>query len=832
MSGLWFSRKARALCGVALLLVSAATAQDLRLVEAAERALGEGFPQVAVRKVQAALAATPADEAVRTKLLLLLAEAQRAGGHRQEALATIDQSGPSADADRLRGDILASDARWEEALAAYRRAGTSGGVAARLGEAECLQALGRTRDAIKVIEPLVQRNDASVPMRLRLASYLIETGEGARAKAQLASIAATNPADQVWHRYLAARLRLLEGDFAAALGEFEQIASRTELLNENVLAGAALGIAECRITLHGWEGADKPLETFLWRYPENVWIDLVFRRLDQIYARQRRAEESELQKWADPRKPPSRRAALAQFYVARLQVRGGKSEKAMASLDAFVRRFREHPLIAQAHILRADVFLARHQFREAVQALEAAERLATDDLFRAEVELRQGLVQFQQQEFLLAAASFERAAAKSPRLRDIATFDAALAWLNQQNDERFFQEYTALSDRLPESELRGTLLIEHGLVQARRQDARAPETLTGALREFPAHPRAAEARLALGELALERGDLPAAGRFLKVATTSPKGSISEDQAAYFALFLADAQAQAAAPPAPSQDRAVITLATEFLRNHPQSPLLPDVRMKLGQIYFRQLDFPNAETQFVTLARTSPESGHAEAALYLAGQCAMQMMDEKAVGRALDYFDEVAKRGGPLKLYARQQQAIIHNGLGKESEAVALYDVILASEPPPEPELRYAALCGKGDNLLALGRKAPAQTEAALALFEELAQNDDVPLAWRNEALYKKARALDQLNRGPAALEAYYDLLDQTSRAHAAREGLSTREYLWFYKGGFEAARLFEQKGDWRGAIAVYDKMAALEGPRAAEARARTKQLRLEHFLWE
>lgn len=821
-------------CAVASLFALVAHAEGSSLMEAARHALSEGFPQVAARKLQTALAASDLDPADRTEVLLLLAEAQRAGRNRKEALETLDQLGPVASgaASLLRGDILASDARWEEALAAYREAGTSGGTAARLGEAECLQALGRTREAISVLEPLVLAGGASVPMQLQLASYFIEAREATKAKAQLAALVATSPLDQLWHRYLRARLRLLEGNFATALGEFEKILTGTELLSENLLAGATLGVAECRIVLNGWEGADKPLETFLWRYPENAWIELVFRRLDQIYARQRRPEESELQKWADPRKPATRRAALAQFYVARLQVRGGKTEKAMASLDGFIRRFREHPLIPQAHILRADLFLARNQLGEAVEALEAAERLVTDDSFRAEIELRQGLVQFQQQEFLLAAASFTRAAAKSPRLRDIATFDAALAWLNQQNDEQFFKEYITLGERLPDSELRGALLFEHGLVQARRQDARAPETLTGVLREFSTHPRAAEARLALGELALERADLPAAARFLKVASAGAKSSLPEDQAAYFALFLADAQAQVSGAPLARQGTGVIRLATEFLRNHPKSPLVPDVRMKLGQVYFRQPDFPNAETQFVTLARGAPESAHAEAALYLAGQCAMQMMDEKAVGRALDYFDEVAKRGGALKLYARQQQAIIHNGLGKESEAVALYDVILASDPPPEPELRFAALCGKGDNLLALGRKQPAQIEAALTLFDELARKDDVPLAWRNEALYKKARALEQLNRMPSALEAYYDLLDQTSRAHAARDGVSQREYLWFYKGGFDAARIFEQKSDWRGAIAVYEKMARLEGPRAAEARARTKQLRLEHFIWE
>jgi hypothetical protein len=61
---------------------------------------------------------------------------------------------------------------------------------------------------------------------------------------------------------------------------------------------------------------------------------------------------------------------------------------------------------------------------------------------------------------------------------------------------------------------------------------------------------------------------------------------------------------------------------------------------------------------------------------------------------------------------------------------------------------------------------------------------------------------------------------------------SDREYFWLYKAGFEAARLFEQQERWKSAAGIYEKVAAFEGPRSAEARNRLKQLRLEHYLWE
>ena len=96
--------------------------------------------------------------------------------------------------------------------------------------------------------------------------------------------------------------------------------------------------------------------------------------------------------------------------------------------------------------------------------------------------------------------------------------------------------------------------------------------------------------------------------------------------------------------------------------------------------------------------------------------------------------------------------------------------------------------------------------------------------WRMQALYKKGRCLMMLKRQDEALAAYYDVL---------KVGLSQPEdYFWFYKAGFDAGRLCEERAQWQSAIGIYQKMADLEGPRAEEAKARLTQLRLEHFIWE
>ena len=75
-----------------------------------------------------------------------------------------------------------------------------------------------------------------------------------------------------------------------------------------------------------------------------------------------------------------------------------------------------------------------------------------------------------------------------------------------------------------------------------------------------------------------------------------------------------------------------------------------------------------------------------------------------------------------------------------------------------------------------------------------------------------------------ALAAYYQVVENGAT--------QPQEYFWFYKAGFDACRLSESREQWKSAIAIYQKMAAIKGPRAEEAKARMTQLRLEHFLWE
>jgi hypothetical protein len=85
--------------------------------------------------------------------------------------------------------------------------------------------------------------------------------------------------------------------------------------------------------------------------------------------------------------------------------------------------------------------------------------------------------------------------------------------------------------------------------------------------------------------------------------------------------------------------------------------------------------------------------------------------------------------------------------------------------------------------------------------------------------------IDNKNDRPGALATFYKVLEEETRP----DGRS--ELFWYYKAGFNAARLLEDDSKWESAAAVYEKLAAAGGSRSEEAKARLKRLRLEHFLW-
>jgi TolA-binding protein len=369
-------------------------------------------------------------------------------------------------------------------------------------------------------------------------------------------------------------------------------------------------------------------------------------------------------------------------------------------------------------------------------------------------------------------------------------------------------------------ETRGDLLLEEGLTQAAQGNKKAAETLGEFLRQFPQHQRAAEAWVALAELAFHGAPprFDQARKHLESARKSEPSPAANERADYLAIWIEDA--------APNSDAAKVTgAAAEFLRKYPASPFISDVRMKLAETYYRQQDFPNAQTQFQILAQENPRGPFTERALFFAAKSATQSMASQSLDRALMLLDEVVKRNGELKWTARNEQAAIERKLGKTQDATTLYDEVLQGNAKPEE--KREALCGKGDILYEAGEADRENYRRAIEIYDQLAEQKEAPPHWRNQALFKKGICLEKLGERENALATFYKIIEEETRPDRPQ-----REFFWYYKAGFNAARLLEDDSKWQPAAVVYQKLASAGGARSEEAKARLGRLRLEHFLWE
>ena len=165
--------------------------------------------------------------------------------------------------------------------------------------------------------------------------------------------------------------------------------------------------------------------------------------------------------------------------------------------------------------------------------------------------------------------------------------------------------------------------------------------------------------------------------------------------------------------------------------------------------------------------------------------------------------------------------MIERKLGKPQDAISLYDEVLKGNARPAE--KREALCGKGDIFFEMG--GSENYRRAIEAYDQLASEKDGPVHWRNQAIFKKGLCLEKETDRAGALETFYKVLENESLPDRRRE------LFWFYKAGFNAARLLEEDTKWESAAAIYQKLSAAHGSRSEEAKARLNRLRLEHFLW-
>lgn len=758
-------------------------------VASARSALADGLPGVAIWKLESAGASKPGTESS-----ILLARAYVEDNRPEKAVGILKAGPAGAQKDFWLAQAFAALGRSEESLSAYRAAQNDPGLypMARLGEARMLRATGHAGDALEVLKNRQEWAGAFGALaEFETAEALLDLKRAAEARAVLDAMRPVGSAGLSRRDFLIARSLALSGDDAGAVRHFEALVST----DKDMAVAAVLGQAEALIRIGQEATAETLVEGFLSKNPDVSGQSVLFAVLDRLYSSQPASTPIEFKRWASE-EAPSPRKLLAAYHLAKFEAALGRDDRAERLLQ-LAAEDSSKGLAGQMAVL--DLARIRLKQGRGAEALAVLPPLTVS----READFLRGLALASGNRPEEAAGAFLSASASAP-LSESALFNASLCGLLAGGKNR--DAFELLKQKFPGSPKVGLVKIQEAFLLARARDPRA----VGILQELGAGSDAGislSASLALAEWKLQHDDKDGAGSELRRISTGDSTEAARADA--LSVFLAEEG---------GDGDSAIKAAESFLATHAGSPPEAEIRMKLGELYFRKGDFAGARVQLESLAGKFPGSPQEMPALFLAAQAASRLQTPASANDAMILFEQVAAANGPLSQRARLEQAILQAALGKRNEAIVIFDSILAANP--DSETGAAARMEKAKALLA--NADGASTASALAVLDVLARDTALSPSWRNQALVRIGAAYETLGDTDAAVSSYYDVLKDSGSS----------EFFWFYKAGFSAARLLESAKRWDQAIRVYEIISAANGPRSKEADSRINRIRLENFLWE
>lgn len=365
------------------------------------------------------------------------------------------------------------------------------------------------------------------------------------------------------------------------------------------------------------------------------------------------------------------------------------------------------------------------------------------------------------------------------------------------------------------------LELDQALDLAARGQPAAAEALRAFIQKHSGHPRLVQAHIALAETLLAQipTDFAASENSLSAAAALPGATEGQlQQIAITRLWMLDKQGQL---------KALTVAGNDFLLQWPEAAQAASVRMKIADAFYRLENFASARTEFELVAQKYATSAYADTALYFAGMAAISMMSDEGRESAIDLWQQLAERGGPLSIPARQQQALAKRRAGQEAEALKLLDSLLTEKNLSE-DMHRSLTCERAEILMLLGKTDPPQLDKAVTTLRQLLREDDLTYLWSARAGYTLAAVLNAAGRTNEALEACYNVVQASGFTGPANPA----EFRWYYRAGFFGIELLEATKEWEAAARLAEKLAVSSGDRAAEAKELATRIRLEHFIWD
>lgn len=788
------------------------------LQEEAATAMHEGIPQVAVQKLQLALALSPTGvdiNATRMSLVKAYLQLKRT----TDARVLLAQVPGTEETKFLAVQARLIDQNWQDVVSILKSLpATDSSFYAKsvFARAEAYRGLHQLEMAAEDYRRIQDDADFGNLARLRLTDLLLQANKGSDSHLQLTN---TDDLTSLQAATLLTAERCLQaGDFSQAERHFRTLVQNPMQLDSAAFAAAHLGLERALTGLNRPDDAGEVLEGFIENRPQSTALNEMLAELNRIYQKQSNPSQNQLRRWSRDSTNPERQA-VSIYYQSQFDLRDKGSDAALATLSGWLDKFAKHPLRANVLLYYGEQLVSEQKWADGIRRLNEGLTLSKAATTTGEIHVALANALFQTERFSLAADHFQKAARVLSNSAQNLLYDAALSWLRAADFQKFVSVYDEFSGLFPESPLRSDLLIEKGFLQARGGDMdSARETLNLFIRDFSPHSRIAGAHLALAEIARDSSPGISQKELLLASQNGPSKEVAERSA--YLMFLQESNAASNNYTPQNQ----ISRSEAFLKMYSSSAFEAEVRFRLGEAYFAEKDYTAAGAQFELISTRFPNSPLLEQATFLAGQSAIRTMNPTSVDGAIELFEKVVRMKGPLQAYARFEQASVKRNNGAYEEALVLYDDLLAQNPLTD--LLASTLAAKGETLYLEASQDLKKLNDSINSFEQLAALPGVSRYWKNLALYKKAKGLQWLGQKDAMLAAYYDVLA------APVDAFGTPEYYWFYRAGFDAAESLESDEQWGAAIAIYRKLVQAKGPRSVEAEERIKRLRLEHFIWE
>lgn len=829
---------------LALPAVIAAGLEDEPAFRTARQALADGLPEVAAVKAERLLEAKSVSKTDRRQLASFAAEAWARAGRAEKVLALAEaweleeEYFWRAQAHALNGDL--AEAR-EELTSGSPALSPSG----RLLLGQVLTSLGEADGAREEIELLLSHELAAIRRHARLMLAEIETSAG-KLHAALKLLDEERDPDDATAELLRARCQLLSAQPAEARETLQKVLG---LSTGGVHArhAASVLLAEVWLIEKQPEKAIAHLVKMLDGAATSDWWTHAFDMLDRAWLAQPgpRVLPEVITRWAtqgsQAQQTPEPSTALeqasaefrghAEFTLARWLRAEKRPIEAAGLLEGFYQLHPGHPRMSAALRMGMEIYAGMKADGRVLQLTEMWRSKFSGDEGGTLVDFLAGGILFRRAQFAQAQESFEAAANVAGTLseRRRSLFNAAVSSFKSGDMVLYLGLLAQLEASGGSQDATGDsaadLQLEKALEAAAQRREDAGESLRSFLSSRPWHPRLPEAQLALAEWLLQ-SQPPRDEEARKLVETirlpdEPKETrdMLAQRADHARLWLREISGDL---------KTLVADCAAFTKAWPESPLLPEVRMKEAAAHFQLEDFASARTSFEVIAKEHARSPQADTALYFAALSAMSVMSAEGRERALEIWDGLAKKGGPLAIDSRRQQALAYRRQADLASALKVLDQILAMKTLDE-STRNLTLCEKAEVLLLQGKKDRDSLAVAAKLLRDfLDKGRQLPFFWKARAGFTLATVLNEAGSAAEALEACYDTL----RAADAAPPSNPADYLWFSKAGFFGIELLESAHQWEAAARLAEQIAQVKGARAADARQLATKIRLEHFLWD